>query len=131
VYNREHTEDIDKKAGARDRGTPAGVVRVVTEDDSSLVVEAKKSQRRFTVRITPRIEKILKEKLKPYMKYGFDLEEVKDVYKRGVTEYVIFPRSGIDRLSFALARVTSFLTGTGTKDLDLMPAGFQARPLTR
>ncbi|MGL4398892.1 MAG: hypothetical protein ACRCXD_03410 [Luteolibacter sp.] len=91
----------------------------------------KETLRRFTVRMTPRIEKILRDKLKPFLRYGFELEDVKEVYKRGVTDYVIFPRSGIDRLAFALARVTSYLTGTGTKDLDLMPPGFQARPLSR
>lgn len=93
--------------------------------------EAKKRVRKIVVRITPKMEKLLRIKMKPYLRNGFTLDNVKAVYKRGVVDYVIFPRSGIDRLAFALARVTSYLTGTGTKDQDLMPGGFQARTVTR
>ena len=74
-----------------------------------------------TQRVTPRIDRLLRLKVIPYIRYGYDLENVRKVFRRGLTEYVLYRKSGITKVEWAMGRVAAYLTKVGSKDKDLWP----------
>jgi len=59
--------------------------------------------------------------LKPYVQFGFKYDDVKEVYKRGVRDFVARPRDSMSKLAFGLGRVSAYLMHESPKDSDLYP----------
>lgn len=61
-------------------------------------------------KVSPRIEKILKQKAKASKR---SLSTLKKVYKRGLAAWTQGHRPGVTPQQWALGRVNSFITGVG------------------